>query len=141
MEASKADGHRRWLIFIPVWIVALAAGVLMPLAIVAHGTEIEIKVEASNTAGDELEVKVEGLSFGALTGTAQLEDAFGNETSLNINNSVGSAGIITLIDTGPGGGRVTIDLNATVPTVSVTGAASAIFIFGTDELELEIELD
>ncbi len=127
--------------FITVLIAAFAAAVLMPLAIFTHGTEIEIKVDARNAAEDELALEVEGLSFGSLTGKAQLEDAFGNETSLNINSSSISTGVITLTDTGPGRGSVTIDLNPTFPTIAVTGSASANFTFGTDELELEIEID
>ena len=133
----------RWLIFVPIWLVALTLGVLVPMVLLASNSQVEVEVDARNMADDRLQVDVEGGGVGSLTGTAKFEDAAGNVLGLAINSSGISSGVITLAESGVG--TVTTNLNPTFPTVNftegVTGGATATFTFGTDELNLWAALD
>ncbi len=111
---------------------------------------VEIDLEAENIFGDELDLRVSGADFSSLTGSGEFQPTGGSPIPLNIDLSEISAGAmgkvrILLTDTSAEL-RIVIRLSG-VPRIAVQDISSgegtilAAFQLGTDELEIEIEIE
>ena len=112
---------------------------------------VEIDLDAENIFGDELDLRVSGADFSSLTGSGEFQPVGWSPIPLNIDLSEISAGMmgnvrIRLTDTSAEL-RIVIRLSL-VPTIKVQDLRGdpppddlAGFELGTDELEIDIEIE
>ena len=120
-------------------------GMFLTNAALADDGPVEISIEAENIFGDELDIEVSGADFGSLAGSGEFQLAGWGAILLNIVSSEISPGMmgtvrIRLFDSS--GFVVVIGLSG-VPKIGVLDGSVKLadFFLGTDELEVEIEME
>ena len=136
--------------FTTVLVVGLFLTTVALAADADDSASVEIDLEAENIFGDELDLRLSGADFSSLTGSGGFQPTGWSPIPLNIDLSEISAGAMGMVrlrltDTSAEL-RIVIRLSG-VPRIAVQDISSgegiilAAFQLGTDELEIEIEIE